>query len=331
MPSARFLQAFQQGDLLTMKESAYRNWVLSFLTQLWKLDCGEKDWTTDLLFRRSAEQEKRTNIIAEIISNEEGVLAGMEELQAFASHQEISIKPCAKDGDSLAAGGTVAKLTGPPEKLLSLERIGLDLLGRLSGIATLTSRFIGQCREAGRVSLACTRKTLWGWLDKKGVYIGGGLTHRLGLWQGILVKDNHLKILKSLGNHSPVEEAIQRISQALGEKSPAFLEIEVETKQEALLLAETFSKKAKKTIPTAMLLDNFPPNEIREIARNLKERGLRDQIILEASGRIRKENLSNYARTGVDILSVGFLTHSAPLFDFTQRIVNVTQGFLKLI
>lgn len=309
-------KAFQHRSLLAMDQSEYRKWVLSFLTALLEDDQKKGDLTIKTLFPNN-----HTIMTAMISAKNDGILAGIEELAAFYATQEIRFEPCLKDGSIITRGTTIAKITGPAKRLLELERLGLDLLGRMSGIATYTHRLINLARNKSSVAIAATRKTLWGVLDKKAVGVGGGLTHRLGVWQAILIKDNHLAGLKNIGFLKNFQEAVFLSKEAAESQKAAFLEVEVESPEEAFEVAKIFSN-INIDVPVAILLDNFSAEVIRKTIKKVTEESMRSRIILEASGGITENNLEEFATTGVDVLSMGCLTHSVRTFDFSQKIIQ---------
>jgi nicotinate-nucleotide pyrophosphorylase (carboxylating) len=317
-------KAFQHGHRLSLSQKEYRTWVSSFLKALLKEDTKKEDVTTNLLF-----PNLKHRMMAEIVAKQDGIMAGMEEFQFFCTMNNIKIKPFVQDGTQLPKGKKIAELLGTPPLLLKIERTGLDLIGRMSGIATTTHNLTQRIKKVSQAKLSATRKTLWGPMDKKAVFLGGGLTHRLGLWQALLIKENHLEALRNSGARDPFAEAIHKIASRKSQKKIAFLEIETESVQEALHVGKLFVENLNRLskVPLAILLDNFTPQKIRETIRRFEQNGWREKILLEASGGITEENLEDYAKTGVDLISLGTLTHSAKNFDFSQRIVS--QGKVK--
>ena len=170
------------------------------------------------------------------------------------------------------------------------------MLQRMCGIATETATIIEKI-EHDKPQIAATRKTLWGLLDKKAVAVGGGLTHRLNLSDGILVKDNHLLALSA-------KEIIQKVLQT---NQTTLIEIEVETEDHLRELVEEFSKKDSPHA-LAILLDNFTPHEVKKVLERIPSH---PRIMYEASGGITPENIGDWTQTGVDVLSLGALTHSS--------------------
>jgi nicotinate-nucleotide pyrophosphorylase len=197
----------------------------------------------------------------------------------------------------------------------------INIVQRMSGIATVTRSV--QERLRGRwpgTSVVATRKTLWGPLDKRAVHLGGGGTHRIGLGDAILIKNNHLPLLAG-SEEEAVPFGIARAWKF--RKEAAFIEVEVKSHAAALAAAETFRRvqeEASERYPCLLMLDNVRPHQILSILGDLRKKGLSDYILIEASGGISEENVETYADTGVDAISMGTLTHSARALDFSQRI-----------
>lgn len=206
------------------------------------------------------------------------------------------------DGDLVQNGTKVAKVSGRAVSLLSAERVALNFLTCLSGVATLTYQFVEEVRGT-KAKILGTRKTTPGLraLQKYAVKMGGGENHRMGLYDAILVKDNHIAIL---GGVAAVHELIQK---NLGGRKPKFIEFEVETLEE---LEEALSLGIKR-----VLLDNMDvPTLKKAVEIN------RGRVLLEASGGVNLENVRQIAETGIDFISIGALTHSAPVADLSLEI-----------
>jgi nicotinate-nucleotide pyrophosphorylase (carboxylating) len=207
------------------------------------------------------------------------------------------------DGSTLQPGSQIAILTGPTRAILAGERTALNFLQHLSGIATLTHQYVE--RVAGlRCQILDTRKTLPGWrlLEKYAVRCGGGHNHRLGLHDSVLIKDNHLAVLGA-GFLDPVKRAVEAARTMFGKSLP--LEIEVDTFEQL--------DRALACGPDLILLDNMDPVMLREAVRGRNERAPR--VLLESSGGVTLVNVRTIAEAGVDRISIGALTHSAPALD----------------
>jgi nicotinate-nucleotide pyrophosphorylase (carboxylating) len=217
-----------------------------------------------------------------------------------AVDSEIQFKACCQEGERSDAGETIARVEGPLVGLLAAERTALNFLYRLCGIATLTRRYVEAVAGTG-VAIVDTRKTMPGWrtLDKYAVQVGGGVNHRAGLYDAILIKDNHIA---AVGGVTPAVKAARAAA-------PPHLWIQVEVE------SEDQAEAALAAGADSLLLDNRSLEELRELARRF-----RDRCVLEASGGITLETVRSVAATGVHRISVGALTHSAPGADLALEI-----------
>jgi nicotinate-nucleotide pyrophosphorylase (carboxylating) len=240
-----------------------------------------------------------------IVARQAGVLAGRAVVDLLVQKLQLgdSYHPRAGDGDRLAPGQIIARLEGPLAPILVFERTALNFLGHLSGIASATARFVAAVAGT-RAQILDTRKTLPGWrlLEKFAVRCGGGVNHRIGLYDGVLIKDNHLAAIASLAA-DPIAEAVARARA----NTPAGTVIEIEVDSLSAL------ERALHAQPAIILIDNFSLEDLAQAVR------LRDQLAprvrLEASGGVSLETVAAIAATGVDRISVGAITHSAPNLD----------------
>ena len=313
-------RGFKRGDRLVLSNPTYLTWVKRFTEDVLEQDLGEMgDITTTSIFG-----DKTDSARAVVRAKEDGVMAGIAEVTWFYEQHEIAVTSHKRDGDPVHAGDLVLELRASEKRLLETERTGLKVLQRMSGIATMTRRLLDQVKAAGADALVvATRKTHWPLLDKKAVWVGGGGTHRLGLWEAILIKDNHLEGLKREGYQKDyIEAALTRAWQH--RDRAVFIEVEVEDEADALTAAKTFHdlQEPGEVRPCVIMLDNMPPPQIKGVITALKERGLYDSVLLEASGGIAPDNLIEYAKTGVDILSLGSLTHSPKALDLNQTLIR---------
>jgi nicotinate-nucleotide pyrophosphorylase (carboxylating) len=274
------------------------------------LDCGQ-DWTTLALVdpdRRGA---------ASITPRQTGVICGLQAAATTLAEMEssLTIQPRAKDGDAATPGLPVAVIEGSVRDMLTCERIVLNLVGRMSGIASLTKQYVEAAREGGAARVYDTRKTTPGWrrLEKFAVVCGGGVNHRLGLFDGILIKDNHLACGGSAvqGDVWNTGEAVERARELLdelgrgaGSNDPMMLEIEVDTLDQL--------RDALSAGPDIILLDNMSTAMLRE-AVSIRDACGRAE--LEASGGVTLDTIGAISTTGVERISVGALTHSAVSLD----------------
>ncbi len=242
-------------------------------------------------------------IKAEIQVKEGGLLAGLPVAQRVFNRvdEEIKFSQLKNDGDCVKPGDIVARLEGEAASILKGERVALNFLQHLSGIATFVNQFVEKIRPY-KAALLDTRKTLPGlrWLEKYAVRVGGGMNHRFGLYDGVLIKDNHLKVVGSL------KESLEKAKENLPEK---MREIEVESLDE---LEEALEAGAEK-----ILLDNMDVETLKKAVEINESRAL-----LEASGGINLKNVEEIAATGVDFISVGQITLGARPLDISLEVVG---------
>lgn len=268
----------------------------SFLAE----DIGYGDLTTESLI------DSRLDAEATIICKESAVIGGIEETLALLKVVGCEGIPRVEDGERVKANTTIFHARGSARTLLSVERTLLNLLSHMSGVASATADLVAIANKEGKVRVACTRKTIPGlrYFEKKAVQIGGGDTHRLRLDDAVLIKDNHLALAGSIDKC--VREARSKVSFTK--------KVEVEaTKPEQ-------SVEAARAGADIILFDNMTPEEIERSLKLLEKEHLRNRVLLEASGRITKENIARYARTGVEVISVGAITHSAKAIDISMKI-----------
>jgi len=239
---------------------------------------------------------------AKFVARSPGVVSGLPIVAMLAETLNVGFVAVAHDGDRVEAGSVLARFSGSLRAILKAERIALNFLQRLSGVATLTAKFVDEVQGTSAEILA-TRKTTPGWrsLEKYAVRCGGGRNHRMGLHDAVLIKDNHLAALAA--DPDPIGRAIASArSHAPGAK---FLEVEVDT-------LEQFDR-ALACAADIILLDNLAPPDLAEAVRRKAAAG--SKVKLEASGGITLATVGAKARSGVDRISVGALTHSAPALD----------------
>lgn len=254
-------------------------------------DIGYGDITSVALLEDGQQAQAR------VLFREVGVAAGLQEAAAVFALLGCTVKLLEEDGGRVASGSVVMEVWGPAEAILAGERTALNLLGRMSGIATAVAAVASKAAKVNpSVRVAATRKTAPGLrdLDKRAVELGGGDTHRLRLDDCVLIKDNHLSLGLSVG------EAVTRARRRASFTKK--VEVEVRSLEDAVEAAEAGAD--------IIMFDNMPPSEISRCLSALSGRGLRVGRLFEASGGITIENVEGFAATGVDILSMGCLTHS---------------------
>lgn len=267
-------------------------------------DVGQGDITTSLTIPSG------TIVEAKVLVKESGVIAGIEEAMVFLESFGLQVNPLVSDGSKMRQKTVILRIVGDARTLLSIERTLLNLLSRMSGIATATSRLVEKVRRAGhKTRVACTRKVAPGlsYFDKKAVVIGGGDTHRLHLDDMILVKDNHLAVVGGIG------AAVRKVREAVSFSKK--VEVEVSTVEDAL--------KAVEAGVDIVMLDNFTSKQVETTIGLLENKRLRDKVLVESSGGITEKNILEFAAAGVDIISLGEITHSAKPLDMSLEIVKV--------
>lgn len=273
------------------------NWLLKEIIRLAMLeDIGHGDITSLLIVPEDNKAK------AKIIAKEDFILAGMPFVKKVFNmvNPEVKIKILVDEGAKVKKGATVAEISGSARSILLGERISLNILQRISGIATITRSYVEKITGLP-VKLADTRKTTPGMriMEKYGVKIGGGVNHRFGLYDGILIKDNHIKIAGG------IKKAI-----GLAKKGHHLLKIEIEVKN----LDEL--KEALDAGADVIMLDNMSIPDMKKAVKIAKGNAL-----IEASGNVNLENIMDIAEAGVDIISIGALTHSARAVDISMKIV----------
>jgi len=303
-------QAYQRGKELNLKNKNYLSWLRKFFEQEYREDIGSGDITSEAILTKNKHGR------AILKAKQSGIIGGIEEVSWFYKKHGLEVKIFAGDAKEIQKDDAILEVYGRQRDILATERIGLNVLQRMSGIATETRHLVDLLRGY-ETKIAATRKTHLRYLDKKAVFLGGGLTHRLGLWDSILIKDNHLQALKNAEAKNHVEKAIAMASRFIDKVG--FIEIETTNQDDAVRAARKF-KQLKLKKPCITMLDNVRPKEIRQIMEKLKSQNLYDHVLLEASGNITRENIREYAKTGIDVVSLGYLTHSAKIFDMSLEM-----------
>jgi len=263
--------------------------LLRFLSE----DLGKGDISSALLPRKK--------IKARIISRQNAIVAGVKFAKEIFALKGCQVRILKKDGSKVKRNQTILEISGSPQAILSCERTALNLLSRMSGIATQTNELVKKI-SSKKTKLYATRKTAPGlrFFDKEAVLIGGGEKHRMSLDQMVMLKDNHLSV-------EPLEKLVKK-----AKTKHRKIEVEVETQKDAILAAKSGAN--------IIMLDNFTPKNISRTISALKKLGLRNKVKLEASGGINVSNISRFARTGVDMISVGSITNSVSGIDLSLEV-----------
>lgn len=260
-------------------------------------DIGEQDITTDLIFAED------TNGEIVFLAKDEGVFCGEEIIKTGFQllNNELTTQVFVKDGQAINYGDTLAHVSGKIADLLKGERVILNLVQRMSGIATLTQKTVNTL-DSGHTKICDTRKTTPGlrMLEKYAVRCGGGYNHRFGLYDGVMIKDNHISFAGS------ITKAVEAIRKNAGH----MVKVEVEAETEAQVI------EAVNAGADIIMFDNRTPDEIKELIKLVPA-----NIITEASGGIQLANIADFRDTGVDYISLGYLTHSYKALDISVKVL----------
>ena len=272
------------------------------LVRFLREDIGKGDLTSEYVVDESL---KSSSFI--VCKSEVAVVAGLEEAQTIFEICNCDSKPLVIDGDIVRKGRKVMKIEGNTRSILKAERTALNLIMRMSGIATDTKKFVDIARSISNdIKITGTRKTAPGlrFFDKKSIVLGGGFAHRNSLDEMILIKDNHLAVTKS------IRRSISMAKQKSGKNM--IIECEISDIKSSLEAIENGAD--------IIMLDNFSPQEALKTILYLKKAGLRKKILIEISGGVNLSNIKEYASTLPDMISVGSLTHSSKSVDFSLEI-----------
>lgn len=281
-----------------------KSYALRKMLEFVEEDVGLGDITTESIVDDGVEVE------AVIVTRDEGVVAGLTEVRALLEYFGVELEPIKRDGDEVGYDEVVARLRGSAKAVLTLERTVLNILMRMSGVATETRKLVELVRRNGfSVRIAATRKTAPGlrYFDKRAVEVGGADTHRLSLYDAVLIKNNHVAIAGS------VAEAVKRAREKVSFIKK--VEVEVSTAEEAV--------EAAKAGADVVMFDNMSVEEAKRAMDMLKREGLRDKVLVEISGSINYENVLRYASLEPDVISVGYITHSLKALNMSLKVVNV--------
>ena len=269
-------------------------------------DIGKKDITTEAM-------AGNVKVKALIISKGEGIIAGLQIVKIVFRQlsKDMKFKELVKDGDKVHKNQILINLNGKAKTILAAERTALNFLNHLSGIATLTSKYVEKIKHC-KCKILDTRKTTPGLrqLEKYAVRMGGGYNHRRGLYDMVLIKDNHLKLI--------CLSEIKKVITLIRKRIPKGVKIEIEVNTPNEL------KRVYDCGADIIMLDNMSPSNIKKAVNWVKIQNAKtkNKILLEASGKVNLSNVKEIAETGIDFISIGEITHSAPAFDTSLEIIN---------
>ncbi len=283
---------------LHLKNKNYLKQLKQYVWQAYLNDTRGGDMTTRLFIDWS-----NPVIQAKIIAKEEGTFCGLMEAHWFLKKIKIQIKKTKKEGIEVKKGDVVMSLEGSAESILMAERTLLNLIQRMSGIATAAQKLSSKLPKS--IKLLATRKTFWGDLDKRAVSIGGGSTHRLSLSDAILIKENHISITKNL--EKSLKKAFKK------SKKVRFIEVEIEDLDQLETLISICMSFKKLPLNLVVMLDNFKPSMLKRAILLLKPLN----CLIEVSGGISQKNIKHYTIKGVSAISSGAITNKAGAIDFS--------------
>ncbi len=290
------------------KTKEYYSSVKNLINEKIKEDFDGGDITTDSLI------DKNKEIKAVILSRGEGIVAGIEEVSLMLNEEKVTVLK--KDGNEVKNKDIILEINGNARKILAYERTLLNIMQRMSGIVTAVYNIKKSIKN--NCLIAATRKTLFPLMDKKAVSVGGSLTHRLTLNDAALIKHTHMKII-----NNDLENALRLTAENDRIK---YIEIEIKNEAEALKAAEAISNlKSEKLF--AIMFDNMECsmirnsiNEINNMINKNNDEKLKNKILFEASGEVNENNIEEYSKTGVDVVSIGLITHSSKAVDMSLQV-----------
>ena len=290
------------------KTKEYYSSVKNLINEKIKEDFDGGDITTDSLI------DKNKEIKAVILSRGEGIVAGIEEVSLMLNEEKVTVLK--KDGSEVKNRDIILEINGNARKILAYERTLLNIMQRMSGIVTAVYNIKKSIKN--NCLIAATRKTLFPLIDKKAVSVGGALTHRLTLNDAALIKHTHMKII-----NNDLENALRLTAENDRIK---YIEIEIKNEEEALKAAEAISNlKSEKLF--AIMFDNMECsmirnsiNEINNMINKNNDEKLKNKILFEASGEVNENNIEEYSKTGVDVVSIGLITHSSKAVDMSLQV-----------
>ena len=264
-------------------------------------DIGFGDITTEALIPGD------TLANAKIVAKEKGIIAGSKIAKEIFQSRGLMVDVLKEEGSEVYSGETIIEIMGEAKDILSLERTALNILMRMSGIATQTHKLVKKVQKFNpKIKIAGTRKTApgLGKFDNIAIAIGCGDTHRFCLDDMVLIKDNHIEVIGS------IPKAIETVQKRVSFTKK--IEIEVENSKDAAI--------ASKNGVDIIMIDNANPKEVKQTIEILKDFNLRENVLIEVSGKITNENIEEFAEAGVDIISLGSLTHSSKSLDISLNL-----------
>ncbi|MGB2629946.1 MAG: carboxylating nicotinate-nucleotide diphosphorylase [Candidatus Omnitrophota bacterium] len=276
----------------------------------------EDIWTGDITSRSVLKDPLVVDAV--VLSKQAGIVCGMLVIERIFENvdPELKFRPIVKDGDHVEPGQEIAFVEGRARSIFKAERTALNFLSIMSGVATVTREMVDKAKGT-KAKIYDTRKTipLHRYLQKYAVTVGGGTNHRWGLWDMVLIKDNHIRAFgiqtKSSDNKKNIRDLIRLARESV--QKNIRVEIEVESLKEC--------EYALEEKPDVIMVDNMPPEAVEKAIALRKEKGLEGKVLFEVSGGITPENAAEYARTGVEMISTGKITNSLNAIDFSLEVI----------
>ena len=311
MPDAPLLPHDRGHELWTMEEGPSR-----------KLMASIDRWVGAMVGDDGIDMPLSSNspsIEATVFARQDGLVVGCAVVDYLLQIWAPSVKVSwfAGDGKRVSSGDEIAVFSGARDDVLAIERIALNALGQLSGIATETKRWSAIAPK----QIACTRKTIWGLLDKWAVHMGGGLTHRLAKDDAMMIKENDLASMhEELDTHA--ERLVTYLQGVDMTSVGAFLEIETRTDKEALMAAMVWSqRRANEGLDRlVIMLDNFTPEACKTVSEQMEDQGVREHVVLEASGGIVFKDLKSWHECGLDVVSTSVINRGVAPLDVSMLV-----------
>ena len=309
--------AYDPYEHLNLGNETYKQWVFRYTFLELEKDLSVRGDISTALF-----DDFDKVVRAQIIARDNGIVAGLDEIRYFLCDADVHFRPRLKerfdlvmhfqDGDGVMKGDVLVEIKAKASAILAAERVILNFLARMSGVATNAAKLSYEAHKFG-VKIAGTRKTLWGMLDKRALHLGGALPHRFNLGDSVIAKDTHMDLI---GRN--FEVFFKRLAKDVPECR--FIEVEVLNKDEALRVAKLFCEADLRSVGIVML-DNMSSVDISSTLEGVKAAGHYETVLFEASGGISSINLEEYAKTGIDVLSMGSLTNGVDSLDLSLKMV----------
>ncbi len=305
--SNKILACFNAEKKLSIENKEYQEFATGLFNFLLDADIGRGDAS-----QYPADAYKK-RVECAIVAKERGIVSGVDIIRFLLDKYKVKSLTDFSEGDTIDVGQILLKIQGDAGTILALERTILNILQRLCGIATMTSKY-KHCIQRDDCYIIGTRKTLFGLWDKKAVQAGGGLSHRLNLKDGAMLKENHLNLLRATGDDDYLLDGLKAVLK--NNKALRFIEVEVTSEEEFWTVTKSMLR-LNSDIHKVIMFDHFTIGRIKTIIEAMQRKGIYNEILLEASGNVDLNSVGKYAESGVDVISSGALTHSVKGLDLS--------------